>query len=433
MSIMSETPLASPALSFTDSPFVLDSGPSTPGTEPDDLFASMPPVATLPNPDEFVLVVGGLGYIGSHTTWELLKAGYNVIIIDNLSNAFTSVLETLVHMTIDHIKATGQRMPLIRFHKADFRNEGAVCDILQNYCIPNSFPLQSSIKGVIHFAAYKSVGESIDQPLKYYSNNVGGLINFCSNLAEYNIKNIVFSSSATVYGSLADKGGRLREEYCTHSVTEWQDASGQAQTTVPGSAGLTNPYGRTKWMCEAILSDLAIADPEWTVVALRYFNPVGCDDSGRLGEDPRQTPTNLMPVVLKVMTGQMDHLKIFGTDWDTPDGTAVRDFIHVSDLARGHLAALSTKLNGFKTFNLGTGTGHSVNEVVSAMQIASGRTIPTVNIGRREGDVGECVAEPTKAMTELGWQPQKTLLDSCKDLCRFLGIPRVPEIQITPA
>ncbi|RKK88660.1 hypothetical protein BFJ68_g16897 [Fusarium oxysporum] len=232
---------------------------------------------------------------------------------------------------------------------------------------------------------------------------------------------LVFSSSATVYGSLADSGGRLVEESCTHTTTEWYDASGQARTTLSGCTGLTNPYGRTKWICEAILADLAAADPEWTVIALRYFNPIGCDDSGRLGEDPRVSPTNLMPVLLKVMLGEMDQLQIFGTDWDTRDGTSIRDFIHVSDLARGHLAALTVKNGqGFKTFNIGTGTGQTVYEVVDAIKAASGRDIPMIKVGRREGDVGVCVADPRRAMSELGWKPQKTLLDSCRDLCRYL-------------
>jgi UDP-glucose 4-epimerase len=188
-----------------------------------------------------------------------------------------------------------------------------------------------------------------------------------------------------------------------------------------GCTGLTNPYGRSKWICEAILADLTVADPEWTIVALRYFNPIGCDESGRLGEDPRVAPTNLMPVVLKVMLGEMDRLHVFGTDWDTRDGTAIRDFIHVSDLARGHLAALTVKeKQGFQVFNVGTGTGHSVYEVIDAVQAAFGKDVPMVKAGRRDGDVGVCVADPQRAMAELGWKPQKTLLDSCRDLCRFL-------------
>ncbi|KLP06795.1 UDP-glucose 4-epimerase [Fusarium fujikuroi] len=366
------TPLTSTAQSLKSS-----SRPSTPATEQDILF-SRPPSPIRTTPDEYVLVVGGLGYIGSHTTWELLKDGSNVVVIDNLSNAF---------------------------------------EILSRYSSPSG----SQIKRVIHFAAYKSVSESIEQPLKYYDNNVGGLIRFCNILSNFNIKNLIFSSSATVYGSLADAGGRLVEESCAHTTTEWRDASGRDQTTLQGCTGLTNPYGRTKWICEAILSDLALADPEWTITALRYFNPIGCDESGRLGEDPRVAPTNLMPVLLKVMLGETHQLQVFGTDWDTRDGTAIRDFIHVSDLARGHLAALSVEEGqGFQTFNIGTGTGQTVYEVVEAMKAASGREIPVLKVGRRQGDVGVCVADPGRAMTQLGWKPQKTLLDSCQDLCRFL-------------
>ncbi|SPJ74757.1 related to UDP-glucose 4-epimerase [Fusarium torulosum] len=394
------------------------SAPSTPGTDRDVLFSGPPsPVAPAASPDEYVLVVGGLGYIGSHTTWELIKDGHNVVVIDNLSNAFVGVLDTINDMANKRFGAFARR-PELHFYEADFRDDAKVQEVLTLYSTPSG----SKIKRVIHFAVYKSVSESIEQPLKYYDNNVGGLIRFCSTLSNFGIKYLVFSSSATVYGSLADEGGRLVEEACTHATTEWSDINGQARTTLSGCTGLTNPYGRTKWICEAILADLAVADPEWTVIALRYFNPIGCDDSGRLGEDPRVAPTNLMPVLLKVMLGEMEHLQVFGTDWDTRDGTAIRDFIHVSDLARGHLAALTVKEGrGFNTFNIGTGTGQTVYEVVDAMKVASGRDIPLVRVGRREGDVGVCVADPRRAMTELGWKPQKTLLDSCRDLCRFLS------------
>jgi UDP-glucose 4-epimerase len=391
------------------------SRPSTPATEQDILF-SRPPSPIRAAADEYVLVVGGLGYIGSHTTWEILKGGSNVVVIDNLSNAFVNVLDTLNDMT-DQRFNTNPRRPDLHFYEADFRDDVKIQEILSLYSSPSG----PKIKRFIHFAAYKSVSESIKQPLKYYDNNAGGLIRFCNTLSNFNIKNLIFSSSATVYGSLADAGGRLVEESCSHSTTEWCDASGQRQTTLSGCTGLTNPYGRTKWICEAILSDLVVADPEWTITALRYFNPIGCDDSGRLGEDPRVAPTNLMPVLLKVMLGEVEQLQVFGTDWDTRDGTAIRDFIHVSDLARGHLAALAVQDGqGFQTFNIGTGTGQTVYEVVEAMKIASGREIPVVKVGRRQGDVGVCVADPGRAMTQLGWKPRKTLLDSCRDLCRFL-------------
>ncbi|EMT64364.1 UDP-glucose 4-epimerase [Fusarium odoratissimum] len=354
------TPITSTAQSLKSS-----SRPSTPATEQDLLF-SRPPSPTRTTPDEYVLVVGGLGYIGSHTTWELLKDGSSVVVIDNLSNAFVNVLDTLNDMTDQRFSLSRRRRPDLHFYEADFRDDAKIQEILTLYSSPSG----SQIKRVIHFAAYKSVSESIEQPLKYYDNNVGGLIRFCNTLSTFNIKNLIFSSSATVYGSLADA---------------------------------------------------AVADPEWTITALRYFNPIGCDESGRLGEDPRVAPTNLMPVLLKVMLGEIDQLEVFGTDWDTRDGTAIRDFIHVSDLARGHLAALTGKDGqGFQTFNIGTGTGQTVYEVVEAMETASGRAIPVVKVGRRQGDVGACVADPGRAMTQLGWKPQKTLLDSCRDLCRFL-------------
>jgi UDP-glucose 4-epimerase len=416
------SPVESPDSSYLDGPFDSLSLASTPDTEHSDAFDHVRILAPGQNTNEFILVVGGLGYIGSHTSWELLKDGYNVVVIDDLSNSFTTVLDTLRAMNSERHQESKSRRPELHFHQADFRDQGTMEEILRQYDYGSTSAHTSQIKGVIHFAAYKSVSESIEDPLKYYDNNVAGLVSFCKTLSIFNIKNLVFSSSATVYGVLADKGGRLPEELCAHRETDWLDSRGQKQTTLAGCAGLTNPYGRTKWMCEAILADLAISDPAWTVVALRYFNPVGCDDSGRLGEDPRMTPTNLMPVVLQVLTGGRDHLSVYGTDWDTPDGTAIRDFIHVSDLARGHLAALSTRMTGFQTFNIGTGSGHSVTEVVNAMEKASGKSIPSVKTGRRDGDVGMCVADPTKAMTELGWKPSKTLLDSCLDLCRFLGI-----------
>ncbi|KAM0231066.1 hypothetical protein ACHAP5_011191 [Fusarium lateritium] len=413
----------SPNSSISNSAFGSGSPAGTPDIDINPIFGDHPHIlAPGQSTDEFILVVGGLGYIGSHTSWELLKDGYNIIIVDNLSNSFTTVLDNLNSMADTHHKTTSSLRPAIHFYEADFRNQYKMGGILHKYAHTSTQENMSQIKGIIHFAAYKSVSESIQDPLKYYDNNVGGLISFCRTLASFKIKNLVFSSSATVYGALADKGGRLQEDLCAHVETSRVNSQGQQETTLPGCTGLTNPYGRTKWMCEAILSDLATSDPTWTVVALRYFNPVGCDESGLLGEDPRATPTNLMPVVLQVMTGEMEHLSIYGTDWDTPDGTAIRDFIHVSDLARGHLAALSTKKSGFQTFNIGTGSGHSVKEVINAISEASGKPIASVKTSRREGDVGICVADPTKAMTELRWKPTKSLLDSCLDLCRFLGI-----------
>ncbi|KAJ4382115.1 hypothetical protein N0V86_002444 [Didymella sp. IMI 355093] len=372
--------------------------------------------------DHYVLVVGGLGYIGSHTVWELLKAGHNVVIVDNLSNSYKDVLERLNLLVKNHYKGRSN-VPQLDFYEADYRKRLAMKSILERY--DSLHTLKSTITSVIHFAAYKAVEESIHQPLKYYSNNVAGLIDFCTLLDQFSIKTLVFSSSATVYGSLANAGGRLREDLTAHTTTHWTDASGTPHTTLAGCTGLTNPYGRTKWMSEAILSDLAASDPEWTIYALRYFNPIGCDSSGVLGEDPRGTPNNLMPLVIRVMEGVQASLSVFGDNWDTQDGTAVRDFIHVSDLARGHVAAIATGLGvksapGFHSINLGTGNGSSVREVVDTMQAVSGKAIKTQKAARREGDVGVCIADPGKAEQMLGWVPQKTLEDSCRDICRYL-------------
>jgi UDP-glucose 4-epimerase len=419
----------------------LDSNISTPLTERSLLFDDVPSIPLEGDFDHkrYILVVGGLGYIGSHTTWELLKAGRNVIIIDNLSNSFRQVLDRLHSLRDGHFRFQ-KNQPSIQFHEADYRDRPTVKAILRKYAVSSTTSFdsdapevgaprtpKSSITGVIHFAAYKAVAESIQQPLKYYANNVGGMVDFCSLLGEFGIKTFVFSSSATVYGELANRGGRLPEELCTHTTTRWIDSDDNEVVTCSGSTGLTSPYGRSKWMCEAILSDLAISDPEWTIIALRYFNPIGCDPSGMLGEDPRGTPNNLMPAVVKAMTGELPVMKIYGTDWETKDGTAIRDFIHVSDLAQGHIVALFGTENlickgGFHVFNLGTGSGHSVREVVDTMEAVSGRSIATQEVDRRDGDVAMCIAEPTKVFTQLGWTTRKSLRQSCEDICRFLGI-----------
>lgn len=396
------------------------SGISTPATELSEsrIFSAFEATSE----DDYVLVVGGLGYIGSHTAWELLKAGHNVVIIDNLSNSYRDVLGRLQHLLKEYYMEKTQ-VPQLDFYEADYRNTFVMRTILESYTSLST--LKSTITSVIHFAAYKAVEESVHQPLKYYSNNVAGLIDFCTLLDSFSIKTLVFSSSATVYGELANKGGRLQEELTSHKTEHWTNRAGEKQTTLSGCTGLTNPYGRTKWMSEAILSDLAASDPEWKIYALRYFNPVGCDSSGVLGEDPRGTPNNLMPIVIRVMEGKIQELSVFGSDWDTQDGTAIRDFIHVSDLARGHVAAISTGTSakaepGFHTINLGTGNGSSVREVVDTMQSVSGKPIRTKATGRRVGDVGICIADPEKAARMLGWRPQKTLEDSCRDICNYL-------------
>lgn len=379
---------------------------SSPVTESGDYFLDA-------KEDHFILVVGGLGYIGSHTTWELLKSGKNVVVIDDLSNSSHATLQALWSLRDEYFQDV-KCPPALDFYKLDYRDSTQLRTILTVYedfspAYSSSIsPLRSRITGVIHFAAFKAVEESFKRPLAYYSNNVSGLIDFCSLLAEFKIQNFVFSSSATVYGELANKGGRLLEEQCDSS----------------GCIGLTNPYGRTKWMCEAILSDLAYSDPAWTITALRYFNPIGCDSSGLLGEDPHAAASNLMPKVINAMTGKLPVLSIFGTDWPTEDGTAIRDFIHVSDLAQGHLAAIRAMDNnrdsGFHVYNLGTGTGHSVREIINAMQHVSGQAIPVIEAARRPGDVGICIAEPTKSASALGWRTQRSLRDACADICRRL-------------
>ncbi|KAG4436330.1 hypothetical protein IFR05_008183 [Cadophora sp. M221] len=405
-----------------------------------------------PDTESYVLVVGGLGYIGSHTVLELLKADYNVLILDDLSNAYLTVLHRIQRLATGYFSTQKRSMPSLKFHETDYRSP-VVKSILAQYALPSTWSLdqespRSRIAGVIHFAAFKSVEESIRQPLRYYSNNISGLIEFTSTLEDFGIKTFVFSSSATVYGSVANNGVPLKEEYCSHEPITTVDESGRKQTTPSGVFGLTSPYGRTKWMAEAILSDLAIADPEWSIAALRYFNPVGCHESGLLGDDPRQKPTNLIPVIANVMRGQSPALKIFGTDWDTTDGTAVRDFIHVVDLARGHISALAAAIGGkiqgsFRTFNLGSGQGHSVCEVLGSLEKVSEMKIPADRVGRRDGDVGFCVAEVSRAREELGWSTEKSLDDSARDVWNFMkgeqrqekeavvdATARIPELKI---
>jgi UDP-glucose 4-epimerase len=377
--------------------------------------------------DQFILVTGGLGFIGSHTTLELLKAGYHVIAIDNLSNAYESVSERIQSLASQYHVERGTLMPTLKHYNHDYQDTDALTSLLKAYQLPSWGLSQSRIAGVIHFAAYKAVEESIKQPLKYYSNNVCGLVGFVRTLEDFGIKTFIFSSSATVYGTLASSSVPLREELCVHKPESFEIDEGVWKTSQPGSIGITNPYGRTKWMCEAILADIAASDPDWTIVALRYFNPIGCDSSGLLGEDPRSIPTNLLPVIVKVMTGQYSELSMFGSDWDTVDGTAVRDFIHVTDLAQGHIAALDSAIKGklrenFRTFNLGTGNGHSVLEVVNTMQTASQMALPHRAVDRRAGDVGYCVAAADRSSDELQWSAKKTLADACTDICHFLKI-----------
>jgi len=415
----------------------------TTGTDTSMLFddAVVEPLDISADTASYILVVGGLGYIGSHTTLELLKEGYNVIVVDDLSNAYREALDRIEFLAAEHCLANHRVPPILTFHEADYKSP-VMRSILSNYSSksldPSILTQQASrIKGVIHFAGFKSVEESINHPIPYYLNNVCGMVNFLSLLQEFGIMNFVFSSSATVYGSKANQGVPLREEHCVHEREIYTDDDGVQKIAEPGVFGLTSPYGRTKWMCEAILADVAKSDPRWAITALRYFNPVGCHDSGLLGEDPRQTPTNLVPVVVRVLTGANPILNIFGTDWETKDGTAIRDFIHVVDLARGHIAALAASADGriphtFRAYNLGTGTGHSVREVVQSIENASSRHVPVKEVGRRAGDVGFCVAGVNRASSELGWRTVKTLQDCSTDIWNFTARTHIATASSNP-
>ncbi|KAK5058781.1 hypothetical protein LTR84_011045 [Exophiala bonariae] len=377
--------------------------------------------------DRYVLVTGGLGFIGSHTSIELLKSGYNIVIIDNLSNSYQSVLDRLIQ--ISHLVYGGRLddCPKVHFHHFDYQNSLALREVLDVYSLPTKHgqALRSQITGVIHFAAFKSVSDSIKYPLEYYRNNINGLVDFLSVLHDYNIKKFVFSSSATVYGTIADRGIPVREEDCVHEPEIYHDQTGTASVASQGCTGLTNPYGRTKFFGEAILSDLANSDETWRIAALRYFNPVGCDKSGLLGEEPKGIPSNLVPAVTRVLIGDIPSLSVFGDDWQTPDGTAIRDFIHVTDLAQAHIKSLAflqsmTTTRNFRTYNIGTGQGHSVKQVVRAMEEVSQKLIPIITSGRRPGDVGICVARTDRVSKELGWTAKMTLKEACTDICTFL-------------
>ena len=328
-----------------------------------------------------ILLTGATGYIGSHTWLALQAAGFDVVGVDDFSNSSPVVLERL--------HALGGRTPV--FERLDVTDAAAVDGLFQRH----------RIAATVHFAAFKAVGESTAQPLAYYANNLGGLLTVCAAMQRHAVRRFVFSSSATVYGDPA----RL-------PITE--DA--------PCSA--TNPYGQTKLMGETMLRDLGAADPAWQTACLRYFNPVGAHESGRIGEDPRGTPNNLMPYVAQVAVGRRPQLQVFGGDYPTPDGTGVRDYIHVVDLAEGHVAALRRLLDhpGSLTVNLGTGSGSSVLEVVRAYAQASGREIPYQIVPRRPGDVAACYADPALAATLLGWRAQHGLDRMCADSWRWQSL-----------
>ena len=325
-----------------------------------------------------VLVTGGAGYIGSHTTLELLSAGHEVDVADNLSNSSEESLTRVAAIT-------GKTAT---FHKIDIRNKDELSKVFAS----------KTFDSVIHFAALKAVGESVAEPLRYYQNNITGTLTLCEVMKEAGVKNIVFSSSATVYGDPA-------------SVPITEDFPLQA----------TNPYGRTKLMIEYILSDLNVADPSFNVALLRYFNPVGAHESGTIGEDPSGIPNNLMPFITQVAVGKREKLSVFGNDYPTPDGTGVRDYIHVVDLAIGHLKALDKLATnpGVVTYNLGTGRGFSVLEMIKSFEKASERPIPYEIVPRRAGDIAECYANPSFAEKELGWNATRDIDDMCVDSWRW--------------
>ena len=321
-----------------------------------------------------VLITGGTGFIGSHTVLELINEGYQPVVMDNLSNSKRESIKRVE-------KITGRK---IEFIKADLLDTEALNKIFQSY----------SFDSVIHFAGLKAVGESVEKPLHYYQNNVAGTINLCQAMADHDVKNLVFSSSATVYGN-----------------------PDESPLTEESAVSATNPYGQTKLTIEYILKDLHQADASWNISLLRYFNPVGAHESGKIGEDPNGIPNNLMPYVTQVAVGKLDKLNIFGGDYPTDDGTGVRDYIHVVDLAKGHIKALQKIKNdgGISIYNLGTGVGSSVLDVVKAFEKATGKEIPYQITERRPGDAAICYANPQKAKDELGWSTEKDLYDMCKD------------------
>ena len=326
-----------------------------------------------------VLVTGGAGYIGSHTCVELLESGYGVIVIDNLCNSNPKSLERVQELT-------GKTL---RFYEGDVRDEALLKKIFA----------ENEIGCVIHFAGLKAVGESVAMPWEYYDNNLNSTLVLTKVMKEVGMKNIIFSSSATVYS--ADNEMPLRE------------------TSKTGNC--TNPYGWTKYMTEQILSGMANADKEWSICLLRYFNPIGAHISGRIGEDPRGIPNNLMPYITQVAVGRREKLSVFGNDYDTHDGTGVRDYIHVVDLAKGHVAAVkyTTENKGCEVFNLGTGTGYSVLDMVNTFREVNEVALPYQIVERRPGDIATCYADPAKSAEKLGWKAEKTLADMCRDSWRW--------------
>ena len=326
-----------------------------------------------------ILVTGGAGYIGSHTVVELQQAGYDVVVVDNLSNSSEVSLQRVE-------KITGKP---VKFYKADILDREALEDIFA----------KESIQCCIHFAGLKAVGESVQKPWEYYYNNISGTLILLDVMRKHNVKNMIFSSSATVYGNPA---------------------------FIPITEGcpkgeITNPYGQTKGMLEQILTDMQKADPEWNVILLRYFNPIGAHKSGTIGENPNGVPNNLMPYITQVAVGKLKELGVFGNDYDTPDGTGVRDYIHAVDLARGHVKAIKKieENPGLEIYNLGTGVGYSVLDIVKNFEEASGVKIPYVIKPRRAGDIATCYSDASKAKRELGWEAEYGIKEMCEDSWRW--------------
>ena len=327
-----------------------------------------------------ILVPGGAGYIGSHTVVELLNKGKEVVIIDNFSNSKPDVLDKIR-------KITGKDF---KFYEMDYKNKEQLEKVFE----------ENNIEAVMNFAGYKAVGESVQKPIDYYMNNITGCLVVLDVMKKYNVKKFIFSSSATVYGE-------------PERIPLTEDCK---------TGGTTNPYGTTKLFIEQILKDLYTSDNTWDICILRYFNPVGAHESGLIGEEPQGIPNNLMPYIVRVANGTLKELSVFGNDYNTPDGTGVRDYIHVVDLAKGHISALE-KLEkegkGLFIYNLGTGTGYSVLDMVKAFENSTGRDVPYKIAPRRTGDIATCYADPKKAKEELGWAAEKTLDDMCKDSWRY--------------
>ncbi|HIU36355.1 MAG TPA: UDP-glucose 4-epimerase GalE [Candidatus Fimenecus excrementigallinarum] len=327
-----------------------------------------------------ILVTGGAGFIGSHTCVALTEAGYDAVVVDNFYNSSPKALARVNELCGKELK----------FYECDIRDREGLSRVFR----------ENRIDAVIHFAGLKAVGESCQKPLEYYDNNIGGTLTLCEVMRDFGCKNIVFSSSATVYGM--------------HNVSPLKE-------TMP-AGGTTNPYGTTKYMIEIILEDLNKADNDWNVTLLRYFNPIGAHKSGRIGENPNGIPNNLMPYITQVAVGKLPELSVYGDDYDTPDGTGVRDYIHVVDLAEGHVKALDNILSGpcgVQIFNLGTGVGYSVLDLVHAFEEATGVHVPYKIVDRRPGDIATCYSDPTKAKEVLGWQAKRGLAQMCEDAWRW--------------